>query len=96
MIVPWWLVALLAAKLGDTITTEQLLGRGGAELNWFMREEGARYAATIAGPIAVELCARKLERHGHKKVALWIRIGAIAAWSFAAANNLRLERGRAP
>lgn len=74
---------------GDYVSTHYALRNGYEELNPLQRNEGARLAAHVALPVLVNWGTAELHKDGHEKVALWIRIGMVAAYGYATAHNLR-------
>lgn len=96
MAFPWWLFAIYLARSGDVVSTEFILAAGFHETNPFMRERAVRITTAIAGPVLIELGARRLERDRHPRWAFALRVAAMAAWGYATAHNLRLLRARPP
>jgi hypothetical protein len=83
------------SQAGDLLVTEHRLSQGGVfETNPMMQRRGARAAATIAGPFAVNWASEKARKEGHPNFALWIRIAFIAGNGYLIAHNLRLEASR--
>lgn len=85
-------LAMYGAKTGDLLSTELLLLDGGVELNPFMQHRSVRIAATAAAPIVVNWSSEELRKRGHPKLALWMRISAVALFGYATTHNLRAAR----
>jgi len=81
---------MFAASGADLATTELGLSQGLLEGNPAASQRGWRIATHLAGPIAVYWATSKLNRAGKPKLALALRIGLTAVYSFAAIHNTRL------
>ena len=89
MTFPWWLFALYLAKGADYGSTEFMLKQPNFyEANILATHHEVRVVGFVAAPILVEWGARSLEKKGHPKQAVWLRISMIALWSVAAGWNL--------
>jgi hypothetical protein len=73
----------------DLITTEYGLSHGAVELNPLAKNCLQRCATHALIPPIVNFTTAKLYRSGHKKTALWVRIGVTAMYSFVVVRNLR-------
>lgn len=83
-------LAVWGTKMGDAVSTEMVLGvEGGVERNPFLQHRGVRISAAVAAPIIVNWGSDELRKRGHPKIALWLRIGAVAYWGYLTAHNLR-------
>ncbi len=82
-------VGLFAASAADFATTEWGLSRGLQEGNPVASQRGVRLLHHVLGPAAVYWTTERLEKNGKAKLALGLRIGLMAAYSYAALHNLR-------
>jgi hypothetical protein len=82
-------VGLFAASAADFATTEWGLSRGLQEGNPVASQRGIRLVHHVVGPAAVYWTTERLQKSGRTKLALGLRIALMAAYSYAAAHNLR-------
>jgi hypothetical protein len=82
-------VGLFAASAADFATTEWGLSRGLQEGNPVASQRGVRLLHHVLGPAAVYWTTERLQKSGKTKLALGLRIGLMAAYSYAALHNLR-------
>lgn len=82
-------VGLFAASAADFATTEWGISRGLQEGNPVASQRGIRLVHHVVGPAAVYWTTERLQKSGRTKIALGLRIALMAAYSYAAASNLR-------
>jgi hypothetical protein len=88
-------VGMFAASGGDLVTTEWGLQRPGIyEGNPIASNRGVRIATHVVAPAVVWWTTEKMQKSGHKKLALIIRIGLMAAYSYAAMHNVHTVNGQ--
>lgn len=74
---------------GDIVSTELALANGSFELNPTQRNRAVRITTHAVWAPLFNHTTDRLYRGGHKKTALWLRIGMVAAMGYATAHNLR-------
>ncbi len=83
-------LSMFAASAADIATTEWGLSQGFVEGNPVVAQRGVRIATHIAAPIAVYWATERLHRSGKKKLAFFLRLSIMAAYSYAAIHNTRM------
>ena len=87
-------IAMFAASTADVATTEWALSRPqNYEANPLMANRGVRIAAHAALPAAAWWTTEWMQKQGHRKAALFLRIGVTAGYSFLALHNSRSALG---
>ena len=77
----------------DVWSSQRAFANGAREGNPLAPEAlGAQVLMKAGMTAGVIWCARALDARGHRKHALWMRIGVIALWGYATAHNLRHAR----
>jgi len=83
-------ISMFAASAADIATTEWGLSEGFVEGNPLVTQRGVRIATHIAAPLAVYWATERLHRSGKPKLAWFLRISIMAAYSYAAIHNTRV------
>jgi hypothetical protein len=84
--------AMFAGSIGDFVSTQHALARGGYELNPLQRDLGVRIGTTVAFPFVANYLSDELREDGHEKLALWLRIALVGLKSYVIVHNLRTAR----
>jgi hypothetical protein len=84
--------AMFAGSVGDFVSTQHALARGGYELNPLQRDLGVRIGTTVAFPFVANYLSDELREDGHEKLALWFRIALVGLKSYVIMHNLRVAR----
>lgn len=88
-------MGMFAASAADVATTEWGLRHPGLdEGNPLVSNRSFRMAAHIAAPAAVWWTTERIHKSGHRRLALILRIGLMAAYGYAAARNFHTIQNR--